>query len=669
MNEHDLKSRGQLETRLLNGKREVRLLGSVDMTGSALSRLPVKAKAMLCLLTRANGNKMSRDRIADILWSNSDQTRAQASLRQTLRQLRTVLGPDALQSIAGDIHFDVDSFDVDVVHLERAWRSGRIEDAKIASRLIVGDFAADIVVDGEPMQDWLVSERATIREQAAEVCLRVAANTLDRGEPEDAKRTAERFLDIDPYFEPMHRVLMRAFVALGRRSSAIEHYRLFRDALAEELNTDPDPKTEALLQEVLGKTYAATAGHASVVDPEDPDEAGPAPPTIAVLPIEELGDIAGTSFIALGLAEELIVSLSGWRTFPVVAPASSLVALDRTLDTSSIGKLLNADYLVVSRLHYAGGSARLTSRLIQLRTDHTIWAGSFDLSLANPLAAQEELSTIIASLVHQNAIQSEMKRIVWKRTSDLAAWELVILGQQELQKLTAVGNKSARDYFKAALEIDPECTDAHVGVATSFCWDVQHVKKHDWPSLLELAEEAAQRALQSDWNFPLAHTRLGAVYTWREDFARGLAETELALHLNPSEAGTRLALGNRLDLVGQSEAGIAHLEKGLQLNPLEPRSALYFGYLARALLATGHPERARDYALRGVTLRPNDAEMHLRLAACAANLGDQQGALRALQACEKIEKGFVARKRDWQPYQDKSRNEAVLEGLKRFALM
>lgn len=323
----------------------------------------------------------------------------------------------------------------------------------------------------------------------------------------------------------------------------------------------------------------------------------------------------------------------------------------------------------MSRLHHGRGRARLTSRLVASDTEQQLWAGSYDVDLSDPLSAQEELSATIASIVHQSTIRSELERIVWKHTSELGAWELVMLGQQDLKKLTPTGNASARRNFCAALQIDPDYTAAHVGVATSYCWDVPHVEKQSWPDLLTLAEAAAKRALQSDWNSPLAHTRLGAVYIWREDFERGLAETELALHLNPSDAGSRLALGNRLDLIGQSAIGIAHMEKGVKLNPLDPESARYLGYLSRAYLFEGKPDRATDYAIKGIALRPNDPEMHYRLAACAASLGDPTAAQSALDDCEKIEPGFLSRKRDWAPYKDRDRNDAVLGGLRRYELI
>jgi predicted Zn-dependent protease len=111
------------------------------------------------------------------------------------------------------------------------------------------------------------------------------------------------------------------------------------------------------------------------------------------------------------------------------------------------------------------------------------------------------------------------------------------------------------------------------------------------------------------------------------------------------------------------------MKLGVRLNPLDPRSALYFGYLARAYLSIGEPESALVCAQRAVALRRNDPEMYLRLAACTASLNDRIAAEGALKSCENLEKGFLARKRDWRPYSDTNRNDAFFEGLRRLNLI
>ena len=481
---------------------KISLLGGVEVEGLEGRPLPHKAKAMLCILARSSGRPVSREQLADMLWSERPKPQAQASVRQTLRQLRNALGHERICSIGDGLALDLNTVSVDVACLEAVNASAKIDELQHAANLFVGDFASGVLLDGEPVQEWLDAQRIQIRSQAAEISLRAVGRYLEDGNAEEARNLAVRFLTYDPHFEPMHRALMQALVALGRRAAAVEQYRLLRDALANDLNSVPDPETEELLTDVLLGAAPAEPG-ASTNAPSAEIEANEvSPPNIAVLPIEEIGSARPRSHLARGIAEELIVSLCGWRSFPVIAPASSLVALDRTLDPETLGRRLNARYLVAARINRDGARARMTVRLISSDDGRQLWGGGFEVDLSNPLSAQEEVAASIAAAVHQNVVASELQRIVWKRTTALHAWERYILGQHQLQKFSPAGNAHARDHFSAALEIDPDYAAAHVGLATSYCWDLQHAAKHEWAQLLLLAEAAASRALEIDWNLP-----------------------------------------------------------------------------------------------------------------------------------------------------------------------
>ena len=646
----------------------IRLLGRVEVEGEQDRPLSPKARALLCLLARTPGKPVPRARLADMLWSTRDEPRARANLRQTLRQLRVALGGELVRNESDDVLLAPEA-PVDLARLENAARSHEAEEILAAANLFDGDFAADLSIDGEPVEVWFSAERAQIREIAADLTLRAVDLLREAGDFPRARILAMKFLRTDPLHEPIRRALIEVLVRLGRRGAAIEQYRELRDLLAAELDARPDDDTERLFRDLLDAGPTRVSERPG--EPKTPDTGfDPAgAPAIAVLPIEDGNPDARLAPFARGLAEELIVSLSGWRRFPVVSPASSLIGSREPLDHLALGRRLNARYLVVSKIHSGARRARMTSRLVASDTGVDIWGGSYEIDLNDPLAAQEELAGSIAGIVLRQAESSELQRIVWKRTSELEAWEYQVLGQRELQRFSRTGNLAARECFAAALEIDPDYAAAYVGMSTSHCWDLQYANAQERPHLLDLAEQCAMRALAIDWNSPLAHTRLGAVYTWREDFGRGLAESELALHLNPSETGTRLAFGNRLDLVGRTEEGIRHLELGLRLNPLDPRSGLYMGYLARAYLSLGRPDAGLVWAQRGAALRPNDPEMYLRLAACSANLDDRGAAEAALRSSEKLEAGFLARKRGWVPYSDGHRNDAFFEGLRRFDLL
>ena len=129
-----------------------------------------------------------------------------------------------------------------------------------------------------------------------------------------------------------------------------------------------------------------------------------------------------------------------------------------------------------------------------------------------------------------------------------------------------------------------------------------------------------------------------------------------------------MALGNRLDLIGRTEEGLAEMECSLQLNPRDPLGSGYMGFLSRAHVSLGHHEEARLWADRAVRLRPDLPDLHFRLAICDGHLDRAKEARAALDECERLSPGFLAGRKDWRPYSDAARNEGFFAGLRRHGL-
>ena len=121
---------------------------------------------------------------------------------------------------------------------------------------------------------------------------------------------------------------------------------------------------------------------------------------------------------------------------------------------------------------------------------------------------------------------------------------------------TTEGNARARALFDRATRLDPTYSDGFMGLAFGFLRDIGADGSTDArEDLLARGRDAAREAVSLDINSSAAHLSLGTAYVWGEDFDAAIAETAAAIELNPSNAHARLALGNRLDLVGRTAEG------------------------------------------------------------------------------------------------------------------
>jgi len=223
--------------------------------------------------------------------------------------------------------------------------------------------------------------------------------------------------------------------------------------------------------------------------------------------------------------------------------------------------------------------------------------------------------------------------------------------------------------FEQAVAAAPQYSDAWAYLAWAHGHDLMIECAEDRGSTISAGLDAGLRAVSLDERSALAHLALSSVYVWSGDVASALAEAKCALDLNPNDVRAGFAVGNRQTLIGDLEEGIATIKAALSLNPRDPYRWHYFGYLSRAYLTLGEPEHALEWARQAVQLRPDQADVHFRLALCQAHRGDLEESKKALSRCEQLAPGLVARRRGWSPYPDVERNDQLLAPLRNAGLL
>ena len=230
--------------------------------GEVLSISLRKAEALLAYLAMAPGKTASREKLAALLWGESDQQRARQSLRQALfaltREFAQVAVP-LLRMESQMVSLDPDAIWVDIAEFQN------LVDAKDSDRLIdavacySGPFLHGFTVDSIEFDEWQRSLQSRLEEAAIKAFLDLLVHHEAAGNLASAIETAQGALRIDGYREDVHRRLMGLYVASGMRSSALHQYRLYRDFLERELGVAPDTETNALYKEILEAGPAAPA--------------------------------------------------------------------------------------------------------------------------------------------------------------------------------------------------------------------------------------------------------------------------------------------------------------------------------------------------------------------------------------------------------------------------
>jgi adenylate cyclase len=388
-------------------------------------------------------------------------------------------------------------------------------------------------------------------------------------------------------------------------------------------------------------------------------------PAVAVLPFENLGGDPDQEYFADGLTEDIITSLSMWKSFPVIARNSTFAYKGSSPDIRTVGKALGARYVIEGSVRKAGDRVRVTAQLINAETGHHVWAERFDRGLADIFALQDELTGRIAATIAPELERFEHQRAVATRVRDLDAWDCVYRGMAHLYEFTPEGNARAREMFARAIELDPSYGEAYSGTAGSYHRDLQFGVAGDRQETVRKGLEAARRGVALDSADPNAHVMLGIMFHWVPDHDSARAEFERAIQINPNCARALISLGHALALSGHPDEGIAFLEKGIQLNPQDPRNHSYFSFMARAYLTAHRYDDATAWARKAVQWNRDAPEPRVILATSLGHAGELEEARAELAECERIRPGYAASADNWHLYKFREDQEHFLDGLRK----
>jgi DNA-binding SARP family transcriptional activator len=253
---------------------QIDLLGDLQMRSSSGSLVTVSAKksqALLAYLGVKPSQRVSREKIASLLWSSTGPDQARQSLRQTLSTLRkelAQLSPDEKILIEENDILGLDETNVscDVAAFESLVAAGTEEPLAKASALYRGDFLDGFQINEERFDQWVIAERDRLHRMALRGNMALLEMQSRRGAIDDAIATAQRSLRIDILQEPVHRALMRLYMQSGDLVNALQQYETCAKVLKRELRIEPDAETKALHREITALRAKTSAAGAAAED-------------------------------------------------------------------------------------------------------------------------------------------------------------------------------------------------------------------------------------------------------------------------------------------------------------------------------------------------------------------------------------------------------------------
>jgi len=579
-----------------------------DQAGNELTPRTRKARALLAVLA-LSGRPCSRERLADLLWSDRGAEQARSSFRQAIFELRHLDNAGAaVTSLRDTVSLNAELVTTDLWAIRAAADTGDFD--SLGALLCASDAGLLTDLDGldAELDAWLRVERAHEPSRTLAAALAAAERCLEQAGPQAAHGIVAEVQRLDPSSEEAARLAMRIAHRQGDRGSLHRHFEVLRGRLRAEFDAEPSPETHELFNTLSSsvsagqtaqpadKSEASTAGMAILAPapaelasvtrfsrmkrwalaiplaavaagfgvvawkPDSAPTSAAEPPLVAVLPFEQVPK--GDGALAEGLWDDTRVALSQSRAVRVLGRTTSMALDGQASSPQALRKRLGVDYMLDGSVRSQGEQVRIVVSLTRARDGVSVWEQSFDGRLGDSMALQLAVAQGIEGRIRGRLAPGGGVRASQIVTSPqvyaLYSEARVLIGQRGGPQIDAAAVK-----LREAVKLDPNYAPAWASLATT-----ARIDRHRPQGMAKQQAEAAASARRAIALAPnLAHAYAALAFVEGENLPSSERLLKRAVELDPSNSEAWNWLGSSYAMRGLRAQAADAFERAFAIDP------------------------------------------------------------------------------------------------------
>ena len=364
------------------------------------------------------------------------------------------------------------------------------------------------------------------------------------------------------------------------------------------------------------------------------NEASMIPGSLAVLELKNLSSDEEQQYFCEGVSEELINTLSRYKSLRVTSSNASFAFSDKKYSPKEIGAALSVKYVLSGNVRSGANRVRIGIKLDNTETNQTIWSEKFDASKEDLWDLEENLAASVAYQIVGQVEADEIRSAANKPPENAGAYDLVLKGLKHHRNAgySFEDSKKATALFNKALELDPNYPRA---LAWSVCstaglasWDPKSVAE-DW---LDKGIKQIEKALEIDPDDAESNRIMGSIQRSKGNFEVSIAHHKHAAELCPSDLYISSKLCEVLIYDGRLEEAQQELERAKEINP----TGSDLLYTIEGILKFWQEDYASSRVLLGNLKMPSPVAS-IFMAAAEFHSGDTEA---SSQRVEKIERDY-----------------------------
>lgn len=342
--------------------------------------------------------------------------------------------------------------------------------------------------------------------------------------------------------------------------------------------------------------------------------------SIAVLAFEDMSRDQDQEYLSDGIAEELLNLLAKIPDLRVISRSSAFSFKGQNLEIPEIARRLNVAHVLEGSVRKAGDRVRITTQLIEARSDTHLWSETYDRTLDDIFAIQDEIAAkVVAEL--KVTLLGEGPRLS-ETTPEL--YTLFLQGRHLRRQNSAESLAQSQELLERVVAADPDYVPALDDLITVYINQV-HTDSRDFDEGYRLARELTLRGLERNPDVGRLYAQLGWIEMYYSgDLQAAASSFERGLKLAPDDTSLLADTETLLFLLGRLEDAAKLSSFVLEKDPLHPVAWYNRGQFLAAAHLWEESVSALQTALR---LSPELGDGHFYLALSLLASGDPESAL------------------------------------------
>jgi adenylate cyclase len=346
--------------------------------------------------------------------------------------------------------------------------------------------------------------------------------------------------------------------------------------------------------------------------------------SIAVLPFVDMSPEGDQEYLSDGIAEELLNLLVQIPDLKVAARTSSFSFKGENVKIDEVARELRVAHVLEGSVRKAGNRVRITAQLIKADDGYHLWSETFDRTLDDVFAIQDEISAAVVAALKVQLLGAAPKSV----EVNPEAYALYLQGRYFFVRRTQQDWANAAMAFEQALEIEPDYANAWAGL--SLVLGAQAGQSYrELHAGYVLAREAANKALELNPDLAEAHAAMGQIqtsYDW--DWAGAEASLTRALELAPGNSHILAEMAVLQRFLGNLDVATELNHRAVELDPLDMRG---YHQLGLALIWAEQLDEALAVYHQLLRLNPEYTSANLSLSRILLLQGNLEGAMAAAE--------------------------------------